>query len=309
MPVQLISVPADAIKDLADEINLEIDVEVAREIMYRFGLRCGKSVLAGIDLVTTFDEVPKTVAELMEQTGICKVQIRKISGSVLELQFQELNTELNFTLGAIAGIISEIQKIPFECVEENGKYYAREISRTSPALSPVSHAVPLVPPAGEKIGISETGIFYLYEGNDVAKLYKGLKKFIAAGYPTLCVTREFPEHIKKNFGIDTRFLWLTGADRKEYDYAVQPTNLAGLYSDIKDFIISNKNSVVFISGIEYIISNTSYSQALRFLQSLRDRIALSQAIGVLYLEPGTLETRDVKTFERELVVTKWFDLL
>ncbi|MEM3395720.1 MAG: DUF835 domain-containing protein [Thermoplasmata archaeon] len=309
MPVQLISVPASAITDLADEINLEIDVEVAREIMYRFGYRCGKSVLEGIELVTTFDEVPKTVSELMEQTGICKVSIKKISGSVLEINFLELYAEINFTLGAIAGIISEIQKIPFECIKEDGKYFAREISPTAATYSPTPSVTPQIPPATDKIGISETGIFYLYEGNDVSKLYKGLRKFISAGYPTLCVTREFPEHIKKNFGIDTRFLWLTGADKKEYDYAVQPTNLAGIYSDVKDFIISNKNAVVFISGIEYIISNTSYSQALRFLQSLRDRIALSQAIGVLYLEPGTLETRDVKTFERELVVTKWFDLL
>ncbi|MEM4293470.1 MAG: DUF835 domain-containing protein [Thermoplasmata archaeon] len=307
MPVQLVSVPADAIKDLADEINLEIDVDVAKEIMYRFGYRCGKSVLEGIDLVTTFEEVPKTVAELMEQTGICKVRVKKISGSVLELQFLELHAEINFTLGAIAGIISEIQKIPFECVEENGKYFAKEISRDGKCLPHARCSSPSISP--DKIGISEPGIFYLYEGNDVARLYRGLKKFIAAGYPTLCVTREFPEHIKKNFGIETRFLWLTGADKKEYDYAVQPTNLAGIYSDIKDFIINNKNAVVFISGIEYIISNTSYSQALRFLQSLRDRIALSQAIGVLYLEPGTLEPRDVKAFERELVLTKWFDLL
>ncbi|MGB9636237.1 MAG: DUF835 domain-containing protein [Thermoplasmata archaeon] len=304
MLVQMLSVPADAVNDLADEINLEIDVEVAREIMYRFGFRCGRCIVE--DFVTAYEEIPRAVSEIMEEMGLCKVHLKKISGDLIELEFEQITTEKNFVMGAIAGLITQMMHIPFECIEENGRYYVREVKgghrRTESAL-------PELTPEKEKIALTEKGIFYMYEGNDLSKLYRGLKKFISAGYPTLCVTREFPEHIMKNFGIQTKYIWLTGADKKEYDYAIQPTNLAGLYSDIKDFIISNKNAVVFISGIEYIISNTSYSQALRFLQSLRDRIALSQAIGVLYIDPGTLDPKEVKTFERELVLTKWFDLL
>jgi len=301
MPMQMLAVPAEAIRDLADEINLEIDVEVAREIMYRFGYRCGKSFVEGLGILSTFDEVPKTVAELMEQSGICKVKVKKLSGSVLEIEFLELNGEINFALGAIAAIITGILRIPFECFFENGKYYAKEVLYAKPESKEKLEC------KTEEVVSCEEGVFYLYESRDLAKFYRGLKKFVSAGYPTLCITREFPEHVKKNFEIETRFLWLTTADKKEYPYAFQPTNLAGLYSEIKEFIVSNQKAVVFISGIEYIISNTSYSQALRFLQSLRDRIALSKAIGYLYLDPQALDEKDVRALERELVLTKWFD--
>jgi|GEM_PF-3928915 len=297
----MLNVPAEAVKDLADEMNIEMDAAIAKEILYRFGYRCGKSIVESTEIMATYDEVPQVVGEFMEQMGICKVSIKKISGNLLELEFQKITTDINFTLGAIAGTISQMLSIPFECISENGKCFAREKTITSEGAAGVF--------AGELEKLLENGTFYIYESSSIHKFYIGLKRFITCGYPALCVTREFPEQLKKKFGIETRYIWLTGADKKEYSYAMLPTNHAGLYSEIKDFIISNKNAVVFISGIEYIISNTSYSHALKFLQSLRDRIALSEAIGVLFLDPGALDTRDVKTFERELVLTKWFETL
>ncbi|MEE9115382.1 MAG: DUF835 domain-containing protein [Thermoplasmata archaeon] len=153
--------------------------------------------------------------------------------------------------------------------------------------------------------IRESQIYLVEEGRpDLA--YRLLARALTDGLPGLCVTRVYPEILKQRFDLENcAILWLSTAGQDE---AIRPRDLERLSLLLEQFL-SNNRGVVLVDGIEYLITNNDFVTVLRLIQSIRDRVAMSQAIMIISLNPSTLGCQELNLLEREMDSVFRFHLL
>jgi len=62
------------------------------------------------------------------------------------------------------------------------------------------------------------------------------------------------------------------------------------------------NGVVLLSGIEYMVSQSTFTKILKFIQLLNENVAVRNSLLLVPASPQALTQRDVKMLERELRV-------
>jgi hypothetical protein len=144
----------------------------------------------------------------------------------------------------------------------------------------------------------ESGCSYLIESDDARESFEIMAEYLAHGSPGLCISREYPDKLRKAFRLDgARLIWLSyEGDRGN---ALEPTNIPLIYSEIKAFLEQTSGAVFLISGLEYLVSQTNFAKVLKFVQLLSEAAAVSDSIFLLPISPGALTTREVKMLERE----------
>jgi len=84
----------------------------------------------------------------------------------------------------------------------------------------------------------------------------------------LLVTREYPSKVRKEHKLSTTpVVWLTYEREKS---AVPPYDLESLNNVIRSFINNERQSVVLVNGMEYLILHNSFDIVLKFVQSIVD---------------------------------------
>jgi hypothetical protein len=167
-------------------------------------------------------------------------------------------------------------------------------------FKPVQEEAAAEPAAAESIlGMHlERGLAYLVENEDPDGAYKLFVDELAKGNQGLCITRDFPTKIRRTYNLTTTpVLWLSNA---EQEFAVEPVQLGKLYHKIEDFLKKAEKATVMISGLEYLIVQNNYHSALKFLQLVRDQIAIYDSILIATISTGTLSDKDLKLIEREM---------
>ncbi|MCJ7517285.1 MAG: DUF835 domain-containing protein, partial [Methanomassiliicoccales archaeon] len=86
------------------------------------------------------------------------------------------------------------------------------------------------------------------------------------------------------------------------NYAREPTNIPLIYSEIKNFLDSAESGVVLMSGIEYMVSQSTFTKVLKLIQLLNENVAVRDSLLLVPVSPQALTQRDVKMLERELRV-------
>ncbi|MCK5292067.1 MAG: DUF835 domain-containing protein [Thermoplasmata archaeon] len=144
--------------------------------------------------------------------------------------------------------------------------------------------------------IRESQIYLVEEGRpDIS--YRLLVRALTDGRPGLCVTRVYPEILKQRFDLEKcAILWLSTAGQDE---AIRPRDLERLSLLLEQFL-KNDRGVVLVDGIEYLITNNDFVTVLRLIQSIRDLVAMNQAIMIISLSPSTLGYQELNLLEREM---------
>lgn len=138
---------------------------------------------------------------------------------------------------------------------------------------------------------------YLVEEEKPELSYRMLVNALAQGLPGLCVTRVYPEILNQRFDLtNCTLLWLSNAGKDE---TIRPRNLERLSLVLEQFF-SEVKGVVFLDGIEYLITNNDFVTVLRLMQSIRDQVALNEAIMIISLNPSTLGYQELNLLEREM---------
>jgi len=146
----------------------------------------------------------------------------------------------------------------------------------------------------------EKGFCYLIEEEKPDKSYRIFKDLVEAGNEGLCITRDFPTKVKKKFKLPKmEILWLSNS---EEEYAFSPVELGKLMTHIERFLVRNEDSVIMLSGLEYLITQNNYSTILKLIQLLNEQVAMRGSMLILPVSPLALEKRDLKLIERELEV-------
>lgn len=135
---------------------------------------------------------------------------------------------------------------------------------------------------------------------------KSLKIFSAVASRSqkgLCIARTEPSTIKNSVhGNNISFLFLSRSEENIYhENCIQP-DLSRIQSAIKEFMDINKNGIILLDGINYLISQNEFGKVLRFIQSIRDDVSPKRFSLIMPIDPDTMDTKEYKQLEAEMQV-------
>ncbi|MFH1126279.1 MAG: DUF835 domain-containing protein [Candidatus Altiarchaeota archaeon] len=120
----------------------------------------------------------------------------------------------------------------------------------------------------------------------------------------LIITRDYPVHVRKNWDVDNLpVIWLTTSKEMESISNVQcidPMDLVGLAHAIKNFIKTTENSVVLLDGVEYLITQNSFNEILKLIQSINDFVSQNKTRLIVPLDYQALGEKELHLLKREL---------
>ncbi|HXZ23333.1 MAG TPA: DUF835 domain-containing protein [Methanomassiliicoccales archaeon] len=133
-----------------------------------------------------------------------------------------------------------------------------------------------------------------------------LKEQMKKGSKGLCILRTPPDIVKKKHSIECSMVWLTktevredGQDPDKPSGFVSPTDLPKLTTIVKSFVTENKNGVVVLEGLEYLVNQNDFKSVLKFMSTVRDQIYLAKGVLFVPLDPTVFDEKDLKALERE----------
>ncbi|MEW5759390.1 MAG: DUF835 domain-containing protein [Candidatus Thermoplasmatota archaeon] len=304
--------PGNALKSLRDELQISAGEEMSEGILFRYGFRCGEGMIQRMSLrCTTMKEITELFPSLWAGVGLGKIKIEEVSEEGALVIFEESvearhrgqskKPSCDFTKGYIAGIASALSDKQYTCIEEAcisaGDRYCHH--RLMPGIGEIKPTAEAESTTRGKYKM-ERGVSYLIKEETPELSYEIFVDAVMHGGQGLCITRDYPDKIRKKYNLaKTPILWLSNA---ESEYAIEPVQLGKLYHKIEDFLKKSQNSVIFLSGIEYIITQNNYTSALKFLQLVRDQIAIYDSLLIAPISPPTLPERDLKMIEKEMTV-------
>jgi PAS domain S-box-containing protein len=129
--------------------------------------------------------------------------------------------------------------------------------------------------------------------NTTIELFKG---FLRRGNPGLYICRTDNEEIHKIFEDSTpRIVKLTVDKDKRYQTT---SSLDELLSVIKDFTEKEKNSIIFMDRIDYLIVNFSFEKMIKTLYELNDVIEKQKCLFLIRINPSLMDkTQMVMLYE------------
>ena len=310
--------PGNALRSLRDELLIDLGDDRTGELMYRFGYRCGENMTRELDLhSSTMEDLKDSLAILVLESGLGRADANIEDGGLRLVFLECMESALggkkdwcHFTKGYLAGLASSLLDSEYvcsetECVSQKKKRCVFTITKGPGEVVPKLEKAAKIVDAKKEIEISiklEDGGSYLLQEETPKKSYEVFVGYVKGGYDGLCVTREYPEKIRKQYSLkSTPILWLT---RTGKEGCIGPEKLSELYHKIGNFLNSSKKSIVLLSGLEYLISQNSFASVLKFVQLLRDQIAIHNAILIAPISPLTVEERELKLIEREFEVVR-----
>jgi uncharacterized repeat protein (TIGR01451 family) len=149
-------------------------------------------------------------------------------------------------------------------------------------------------------GDVDKGIGYLIMEENPSKSYGLFSDLIDNGYKGLCITRAFPGRVISNYSFEgVSLLWLS---RSKDSNSIIPTNLGGLLRDAKDFMEANKDSVILLDGIEYLIVHNDFQRVLKLVHGINELVAINDSVLIMPLNPLTMEKDKVALLRRDLKI-------
>ncbi|MFB3763613.1 MAG: DUF835 domain-containing protein [Methanotrichaceae archaeon] len=144
------------------------------------------------------------------------------------------------------------------------------------------------------------GTIYVIEAENPAESFKLFAEFVNHDMDGLCISRFNPDILNERYNIPTEsIIWLTQKSEAGLR-TVDPTNFPRLSSIISEFLEKANYPVIMIEGVGYLITQSNYETVLRFIQSQRDEIALRYAVMIVYIDPLSLDTKELHRLESEL---------
>ncbi len=143
----------------------------------------------------------------------------------------------------------------------------------------------------------EPSATYLVKEEKGERSYGLFVEALGRGMRGFCVTRDYPLKIRSKYDLkDTPIVWLSNIGKEG---SLRPKDLEKLSFSLEEFL-SESNGVILLDGLEYLITNNSFLTMLRFVQSLRDQVAVNHSILLIALNPSTLDPHELTLLEKEV---------
>ena len=297
--------PGSALLDLREELELIEDKE-AGETLARYGYRAGVGLINSLGIhALSMEELVDSLPQIWMETGLSRLIVEEASEEGMTIKLDESleaghGRRCDFARGYLSGIVSTIAGRRYDATEVECRSEGREMCKHHLVLADTQFPSVETKTGDLKYNL-EPGYSYIIESEDPYAGFDVFVDYLSHGARGLCIVREYPEKLKKRFALSpSSYLWLSY--ERDIKYAREPTNIPLIYSEVKTFLDSAKGGIVLISGIEYMISQSSFDRVLKFVQLLNENVAVKDATLLLTLSPLAIDTREVKMLERELRV-------
>lgn len=145
-------------------------------------------------------------------------------------------------------------------------------------------------------GITKSSTYLTLEKTS-DRSFRLFKQVIDTGMEGLCVTRDYPEKVKKKYGLENvSMIWLSNVDRQD---VIRPKNLEKFSLKLEKFL-TDKGGIILLNGLEYLITNNEFRTVLHLIQSIKDQVAINDSILMIPVNPTTLEEHQLDLLESEV---------
>jgi hypothetical protein len=152
------------------------------------------------------------------------------------------------------------------------------------------------PEAPKSQGLQD-GYSYLIKDDRSDRSYEFFMEQVKKGKRGFCITRNYPVKIRNKYDLgDTPIVWLSNVGKED---SLRPKDLEKLNYSLEQFLTKGQG-VVLLDGLEYLITNNNFLTVLRFVQSLRDQVAINNSIMMMVLNPSTLDANELNLLEKEV---------
>ena len=144
------------------------------------------------------------------------------------------------------------------------------------------------------------GFAYLVRETKPRKSFEVFVDQVTHNIQGLCVTRQHPTTIRKEWGLDkTPIIWLSNQLGKVY---INPTNIGILSDTIIRFVEKSGDSVVLIDGVEFLIVNNDFEKVLRMIHHVTEAVMENKSRLIVSVDPRTLSVRELALLERNMEI-------
>jgi len=135
------------------------------------------------------------------------------------------------------------------------------------------------------------------------KPLRGFELFVSLlkeGRPGLCVTRQHPEKLRSMYNLrDVEIFWLTS---NVGERMFSPSAIGLLTNSVTRYIAEHKGTVLFLEGMEYLLSYNEFKAVLHYVGYVHDAIMNHGGIGIVSIDAEALTPREFAMFRRELTL-------
>jgi PAS domain S-box-containing protein len=143
------------------------------------------------------------------------------------------------------------------------------------------------------------GCSYMVSGDSFKSAFELFKTLTFSEYKGLYITRGKVDRIDfKNQLKNSQFLFLENKIKNKKDTI---SNLDGLINKIKIFCEKNKNSVILLDRIDYLLTNFSFEELIKKLYLINDIIYETDSILVVYFDPNIFDKQQIAIVENEFM--------
>jgi uncharacterized protein DUF835/anticodon-binding protein len=118
---------------------------------------------------------------------------------------------------------------------------------------------------------------------------------VSAGRRGLCVTREFPDRLRRRIGNrDITVIWLSNVGRQN---SVKPSDVVALETLFTSALDEGHVSAVLLEGFEYLVTVNTLVPVLKLLRELHSRASVAGAAVWVPVNPRLLTSGEVETLQ------------
>ncbi len=143
------------------------------------------------------------------------------------------------------------------------------------------------------------GNMYLIKGKNVERSYALFADVVDRNAEGLLITRRNPPRVKAAYNLNRiTALWLS---QKEEENVIYPTQLHKLVYLISEAVSNQKDPVILLDGIEYLIVHNRFDQVLKQLYIIREVLSRHGGILLIPLDPEAFSEKELGFLEKESV--------
>ena len=144
------------------------------------------------------------------------------------------------------------------------------------------------------------GACYLVKEGKPLLSFKLFEMILADGANGLCITRQYPERLREAYKLGmARTLWLS---QTPGEGSHNPTSIGALATVVSRYVDENRESVLILDGVEYLVVNNGFAQVLKFIEHVNEIIMRSKSIMIIPVSPDAFDRKEMALLERNLEV-------
>lgn len=145
----------------------------------------------------------------------------------------------------------------------------------------------------------EKGTMYLVKGRDVGRSYSLFADWFSKNATGLIITRKSPPRIRAAYNLSAApTLWLS---QKDDENVLYPTQLHKLSYLISEAVFDQKDPVILLDGLEYLIVHNKFEPVLKQLYIIREVLSRHGGVMLIPVDPEAFSDREMGFLEKESV--------